>query len=96
MIADLALRHRLPSIAARDDFAKDGGLMSYGPSASDTEGQFRQAASYVDRILRGEKPGALPVQAPTRYSFVISLNTAKELGLTFPLPLIGFADQQIE
>src|SRR5262249_43990127 len=72
LIADLARRHRLPSIAPRYDFVRDGGLMAYGPAIS-LEGQFRRAATYVDQILRGAKPGDLPVEAPTRYRFAINL-----------------------
>jgi putative ABC transport system substrate-binding protein len=95
LIADLAGRHRLPSIGAQPNFAKDGGLMDYSASI-DVAGKFRQAASYVDRILKGSKPGDLPVQAPTNYTFVINLKTAKTLGLTVPLPLLGLADEVIE
>jgi putative tryptophan/tyrosine transport system substrate-binding protein len=95
LIADLADRYRLPSIAALSGFAKDGGLMEYSVSV-DLVGQFRHAATYVDRILKGSKPGDLPVQAPDKYTFVINLKTAKTLGLTVPLPLLGFADEVIE
>jgi putative ABC transport system substrate-binding protein len=85
-----AARHRLPAIyPARSR----GGLMSYGPDIVDI---FRRAASYVDRILRGEKPGDLPVQAPTKYELVINLKTAKELGLTVPPTLFAFATEVIE
>jgi putative tryptophan/tyrosine transport system substrate-binding protein len=69
--------------------------MDYSASI-DVAGKFRQAASYVDRILKGSKPGDLPVQAPTNYTFVINLKTAKTLGLTVPLPLLGLADEVIE
>jgi len=95
LIADLAGRLRLPSIAAQSGFAKDGGLMDYSADI-DLVGQFRQAASYVDRILKGEKPGDLPVQAPIHYRFVLNLKTATALGLTMPLPLLGFADEVID
>jgi putative ABC transport system substrate-binding protein len=95
LIPDLARRFRLPSIAGAASFAKDGGLMAYGPGF-DLARHFQQAATYVDRILKGVKPGALPVQAPDRYRFVINLKTAKALGLTVPLPLFGFADEVIE
>jgi putative ABC transport system substrate-binding protein len=93
LIADLAARHRLPSISAYDFFPKDGGLMYYGINFLD---QFRQAAGYVDRILKGAKPGDLPVQNPDKYSLVINLKTAKALGLTVPLPLLGLANEVIE
>ena len=95
LIAELAGRYRLPSIGPQAGFAKDGGLMDYGPSF-DLARHFRQAATYVDRILKGAKPGDLPVQAPDRYRFVINLKTAKALGLTVPLPLLGLADEVIE
>ena len=95
LVAELAERHRLPSISAFNDFVKDGGLMYYGVLINVPD-HFRQAASYVDRILKGEKPGDLPVQAPTKYELVINLKTAKRLGLTVPLPLTGLADEVIE
>jgi len=95
LIADLASRYRLPSIGAVPDFGKSGGLMEYGITVKLAD-QFRQAAGYVDRILKGAKPGDLPVQAPTIYRFVVNLKTAKALGLTVPLPLLGFADEVIE
>jgi putative ABC transport system substrate-binding protein len=95
LIAELAERHRLPSISGYDGFAKDGGLMYYGPIINLPD-QFRQAASYVDRILKGEKPGDLPVQRAVKYTLVLNLRTAKALGLTVPLPLTGLADEVIE
>jgi putative tryptophan/tyrosine transport system substrate-binding protein len=95
LIAELAERHRLPSISGYDGFAKDGGLMYYG-SVINLPDQFRQAASYVDRILKGEKPGDLPVQRAVKYTLVLNLKTAKTLGLTVPLPLTGLADEVIE
>jgi putative ABC transport system substrate-binding protein len=95
LIVDLARRYRLPSVGPRQNFVEDGGLINYGPSIS-IEGQYRQAASYVDRILRGAKPGDLPVQAPTKYALAINLNTAKALGLTVPPTLLAIADKIIE
>jgi putative tryptophan/tyrosine transport system substrate-binding protein len=94
MIADLAFRFRLPAIGSYD-FAKYGGLMVYDSNV-DVRDQYRLAASYIDRILKGAKPGDLPVQAPTHYRFVVNLKTAKALGLTVPLPLLGLADEVIE
>jgi putative ABC transport system substrate-binding protein len=95
LIVDLANRHRLPAIAAVPEFAKGGALMAYS-AAINVADQFRQAAGYADRILKGEKPGDLPVQAPTKYELVINLRTARALGLTVPLPLLGLADAVIE
>jgi putative ABC transport system substrate-binding protein len=92
LIADLAARHRLPSISTYPDFLKEGGLMYYGVRI----GQYRQAAMYVDRILKGAKPGDLPVQQPDKYTLGINLKTAKALGLTIPLPLLYLADEVIE
>jgi hypothetical protein len=95
LIAELAERHRLPSASAYDGFPKDGGLLYYGGSINLPD-QFRQAAGYVDRILKGEKPGDLPVQRAVKYTLVLNLRTAKALGLTVPLPLLGLADEVIE
>jgi len=95
LIADLAARHRLPSISANDRFPKVGGLMYYGVQMNSLE-QFQQAASYVDRILKGAKPGDLPIQRADKYTLVINLKVAKALGLTVPLPLVGLADEVIE
>jgi putative ABC transport system substrate-binding protein len=93
-IVDLAGRYRLPSIAP-GGLASAGGLMDYGPSF-DIARHYEQAATYVDRILKGAKPGELPVQTPTKYKFVLNLKTAKVLGLSVPLPLRGLADEVIE
>ena len=92
-IITLAARHRLPAIYASRNFVTAGGLISYGPDLID---QFRRAAGYVDRILKVEKPGDLPVQAPTKYELVINLKTTKALGLTIPPMLLARADEVIE
>ena len=93
LIITLAARHRLPAVYFQRILVADGGLISYGPDSIDP---YRQAAGYVDRILRGEKPADLPVQAPTKYEFVINLKTAKALGLTVPDSLLARADEVIE
>jgi putative ABC transport system substrate-binding protein len=93
LIIKLAARHKLPAVYYERYFVSAGGLTSYGPDLVD---QFRRAASYVDRILKGEKPADLPVQAPTKYEFVINLKTAKALSLTVPPSLLATADEVIE
>jgi putative tryptophan/tyrosine transport system substrate-binding protein len=93
LIVELAARYRLPAIYPFGYFAAAGGLVSYGPDVTD---QFRRATAYVDRIFRGEAPGDLPVQQPTKFEFVINLKTAKALGLTVPNTLLVAADQVIE
>jgi putative ABC transport system substrate-binding protein len=95
LIADLAGRYRLPAIGTTGNFAKAGGLMAYGNMES-VGNQYRQAATYVDRILKGSKPGDLPVQIADQYSFVVNLKTAKALGLTVPLALLVGANEVIE
>ena len=93
LIIALAARHKLPAVYYRRYFVTSGGLISYGYDLVD---QFRRAAGYIDRILKGEKAADLPVQAPTRYELVINLKTAKTLGLTVPSKLFSTADQVIE
>jgi putative ABC transport system substrate-binding protein len=88
-----AARNNVPAVYYLSVFARDGGLLSYGEDPVDP---WRRAATYVDRILRGEKPGELPVQFPTKFEMVVNLKTAKALGLTVPLTLQAIADEVIE
>jgi putative ABC transport system substrate-binding protein len=93
LIIALAARHKLPAVYYDRTFVIGGGLISYGPDQID---QFRRAAGYVDRILRGEKPADMPVQAATKYELVINLKTAKALGLEIPSSVLARADEVIE
>jgi putative ABC transport system substrate-binding protein len=92
-IISAAARNKVPAIYPLSYFARDGGLLSYGPDSADT---LRHAANYVDRILRGEKPGDLPVQFPTKFEMVLNLKTAKALGLTVPQSILLRADEVIQ
>jgi ABC-type uncharacterized transport system substrate-binding protein len=92
-ILELAAKHRLGVASIYREFAHAGGLMAYGPSLSDT---YRRAATYVDRILKGAKPGNLPVERPTKFDLVVNLKTAKTLGLTIPPSVLARADEVIE
>jgi putative tryptophan/tyrosine transport system substrate-binding protein len=92
-IISAAARNNVPAVYGVSDFVRDGGLLSYGPDVVDT---WRRAASYVDRILRGAKPGDLPVQFPTKFEMIVNLKTAKALGLTIPPNLLAIADEVIE
>jgi putative ABC transport system substrate-binding protein len=93
LIVALAVKHRLPAVYAARHFVSAGGLVSYGPDFLD---QFRRAAAYVDRILKGEKPSSLPVQTPTKYELIVNLRAAKALGIEIPATVLARADQVIE
>ena len=93
LIIALAARHKLPAVYPNDLFIRSGGLISYG---TDTVDQYGRAAGYVDRILRGEKPSDLPVQAPTKYELVVNLKAAKAIGLTISPSILARADEVIE
>jgi len=92
-IISAAARNNVPAVYTLSDFARDGGLLSYGADQVDTH---RRAATYVDRILRGAKPGDLPVQFPTKFEMVVNLKTAKTLGVTVPQSVLLRADEVIE
>ena len=93
LIIELAAQHKLPAVYAFHFFVAEGGLMSYGTDQND---MFRLAASYVDRILRGDKPADLPVQSPTKFETTVNVRTANALGLTVPPGLLVAADEVIE
>ena len=90
---DFALQNRLPAMYAAPEFVDGGGLMSYAPNYGD---QFRRAAIYVDKILKGAKPGDLPVEQPTKFELVVNLKTAKQIGLTSPPNVLARADRVIK
>jgi len=92
-IAELSIKYRLPSTMGIREYVESGGLMSYGSNLAD---HFRRAATYVDKILKGEKPGEIPVEQPTKFELVINLKTAKALGLQIPDKLLALADEVIE
>jgi putative ABC transport system substrate-binding protein len=93
LINNLAVRYRLPAVYSLPYLAAEGGLLSYGP---DVIALYRRSISYVDRILRGEKPGELPIQQPVKFEMVINLKTAKAIGLEIPSSLLALADEVIE
>ena len=97
LILDLALRRHLPTVGTSADFVRHGGLLGYVTSTdNDTRDEFRRAAAYVDRILRGAKPADLPIQQESRYTLAINLKTAKALGLTIPPTVLALADEVVE
>ena len=91
-IAELAIKNRLPSMCERSDYVENGCLVSYAANNAD---QYRRAATYVDKILKGTKPADLPVEQPTKFEFVINLKTAKQIGLTIPPNVLARADRVI-
>jgi putative ABC transport system substrate-binding protein len=93
LVVKLAAQYRVPATYGLRDFVIDGGMMSYGPNNTDI---FIRSASYIDRILKGANPGELPVQAPTRFDFIINAKTALALGITIPANLLALADEVIE
>jgi putative ABC transport system substrate-binding protein len=93
LIAALAIRNNVPAIVAGPGFAKLGGLLDYGP---DFRQMYRRAGSYIDRILRGENPGDLPIELPAKWELAINLTTAKVLGISVPNTLLASADEVIE
>jgi ABC-type uncharacterized transport system substrate-binding protein len=93
LIADLTIKHRMPAVFNGRDYVEDGGLVSYGANLNDL---WRRAGGYVDRILKGAKPGDLPIEQPTKFELVIDLKAAKALGLIVPQTLLARADEVIE
>jgi ABC-type uncharacterized transport system substrate-binding protein len=91
-VADLAVKHRLPAVYGQPEYVEAGGLISYGTSIADL---FRRAAIYVDKILKGAKPGDLPIEQPTKFEFVVNLKAAKQIGLTIPPNVLARADRVI-
>ena len=92
-IVTLAAKHRMPAIYPEREYADDGGLLAYGANVPDN---FRRAAGYVDKILKGDGPGDLPIQQPVKFELIVNLKTAKALGLTIPPAILARADEVIE
>jgi len=92
-IVDFAAKHRLPAIYPQIEYAESGGLLSYGPNSTD---QYRRAAVFVDKILKGAKPADLPVEQPTKFEFIINLKAAKQIGLTIPPNVLARADRVLK